>query len=209
MIETEEIVRVKSLSVDEFRSKYLKNHEPVVVSGGINDWPAVTLWSNDYLKQHAGHFVVGVKSKADYSDGTSKREDENKQEVDLATALDFMGRDDAPDLTYARESNILNEVPRLKEDIKTPEYLPKSLPSPLPTHLPSHSDFAGPIAWIGPADTIAQMHWDPEHNLYAQVRGRKTMVIMEPDVSEFTYPNQFSIVDLSEKPHFHDKHPEL
>lgn len=123
--------------------------------------------------------------------------------------LEYMTSQDAPDLSYARESDILHRAEALKPDIRTPVYFPipqASLPLP---YLPSNDGPTGPIAWVGPAGTVANLHWDPEHNLYAQVRGRKFFIILSPEESHLTYPNTFSVADLTTRRHFQQDHGQL
>lgn len=201
---TQAIKRVKTLSVDEFRSDFLEPKQPVIISGGISHWPAITLWTNDYLSMHAGHVILRVKSRADYANGKSKRETEAEAQIDLASLLSHMSSAEPPELCYARESRLLAEARQLENDIHTPDYYIGSLP-----HQPSRTGYPGPIAWLGPAGTVAQLHWDPEHNLYGQVRGQKYVVVVAPEESHLTYPNIFTVRELGEKPFFRGEHREL
>jgi hypothetical protein len=201
---TQAIKRVQTLSVDEFRSDFLEREQPVVISGGISHWPAITLWTDDYLSMHAGNVILRVKSRADYADGKSKRESETEAWIDMASLLSHMSSAEPPELCYARESRLLAEVRQLENDIRTPDYYTRSLP-----HQPNRTGYPGPIAWFGPAGTVAQLHWDPEHNLYGQVRGRKYIVVVAPEESHFTYPNIFTVKELGEKPFFRRENREL
>lgn len=198
------IKRVNALSVDEFRSDFLEREQPVVISGGISHWPAITLWTDDYLLAHAGHVSLRVKSRADYADGKSKRESETEAWIDMARLLSHISSANPPDLCYARESRLLAEAGQLENDICTPDYYTGSLP-----HEPSRTGYTGPLAWLGPAGTVAQLHWDPEHNLYGQVRGRKYIIAVAPEESHFTYPNIFTVRELGEKPFFRGENREL
>jgi len=201
---TQAIKRVKALSVNEFRSDFLEPERPVVITGGISHWPAITLWTDDYLMAQAGHATLRVKSRSDYGDGKSKRESEPEAWIDMASLLSHMSSADPPDLSYARESRLLDEARQLQNDILTPDYYTESLP-----HRPSRIGYSGPLAWLGPAGTVAQLHWDPEHNLYGQVRGRKYIIVVAPEESHLTYPNIFTVSELGEKSFFRSENCEL
>jgi hypothetical protein len=141
--------------------------------------------------------MVRVKPRADYADGASQREEEGEATCDIATLLTLMTSPEPPELSYARESRLLAQAPELQRDISTPDYVERSRP-----HLPNRTGYAGPSAWLGPAGTIAQLHWDPEHNMYCQVRGRKYVVVIAPDDGPYTYPNVFTVSALRTKPFF-------
>src|SRR6202034_2891904 len=42
--------RSHKLSGDEFRDQYYAAHRPVIITGMIDDWPALGLWGLDYFK---------------------------------------------------------------------------------------------------------------------------------------------------------------
>jgi hypothetical protein len=183
--------------MEEFRRNYLEPERPVVVVGGVADWPAVKRWTDDYLRRVVGDVTVLVKPHTDYSGGTSQRENEAQAAIDISTLLTLMASPLPPELSYARESRLLADAPRLQQDISTPEYVEQSRP-----HLTARTGYSGPSAWLGPAGTVAQLHWDPEHNVYCQVRGRKYIVVVPPDDAACTYPNVFDVAALRSKPFF-------
>ena len=45
-----EIERRKDLPYEEFACDYLFPHKPVVISGALDKWPAMTKWSPDFFK---------------------------------------------------------------------------------------------------------------------------------------------------------------
>ncbi|MBO6534359.1 MAG: cupin-like domain-containing protein, partial [Muricauda sp.] len=54
----EQIPREKTLSKEAFLQNYFKPQKPVVIERFIEDWPAYSKWSLDYMKEIAGHKEV-------------------------------------------------------------------------------------------------------------------------------------------------------
>src|SRR6476661_5526382 len=61
--------------------------------------------------------------------------------------------------------------------------------------------------WVGPAGTIAQMHWDPGHNLFAQIRGEKKWILVPPSESHMTYANKFSLSEIIQDSDVRERYP--
>ena len=57
-MELQQIDRVTTLSKKEFMERYVKPQQPVVMTKLIEDWPAHTKWSLDYIKSQAGDLTV-------------------------------------------------------------------------------------------------------------------------------------------------------
>jgi len=199
-----------ALPASLFRTQYLRRHVPVVMRGAVADWPAVNLWAPAYLTSHAGRYPVTLKSTRDYVNGRSIRETEGSRAVTLTAALKTITTSRPPRLAYLRESPVIRESPFLCRDIHVPPFVP-SRPMAIPRllHLPRTEPPLGPLAWIGPANTVAQLHWDPEHNMYAQVRGNKLIILVPPQEVAHTYPNAFSVEELALRSSLATRHPQL
>jgi Cupin-like domain len=172
------VERRERLSAEMFLQEYRIPRRPVIISDVAADWPAISSWSFDNLRQSAGAMRVYVRSRTTYSNGVSTRGNEDESEVTLSTLLDYFQSQDCPDLSYARQIPLSDFGP-LGEDVKSPPYVTE------PARYPE--------VWMGPADTVTQLHWDPAHNLFAQIRGRKHVVLVSPDEASRADPNQFSI----------------
>jgi|GEM_PF-5253347 len=207
-VQSKTLVREDNLSAERFARTYLRAHRPVVISGAASHWPAVRLWSYAYLAKLAGDHELVVRSAADYDGGLSRRENEESRKLRFADVLRFMTQKVPPPLSYARETQLLNEVPALSRDISEPPYLPACSPRRL-RYLPRDPGPPSPSAWIGPRGTMAQLHWDPEHNLYVQIRGRKRFLLISPDDADATYPNLYSVESLCRDPVFRSDHRKL
>lgn len=126
---------------------------------------------------------VVIQSKSDYGPSGSKRHFEENKEADFADVLDRMTLDDVPDISYVRQTRVWKDIKPLVDDVE-----------PL-CYGPALAKTNGNL-WVGPAGTIAQMHWDPGHNLFAQIRGEKKWILTPPSESHLTYPNKFSLSEI-------------
>jgi len=189
------IVEHESLSPTEFEERYLATHRPVILRGGAAHWPAVKKWTPSYLKAAESGSSFPVKSKSDYSDSGSKRLDEASEVRGMTEVVDMMERDDAPDMSYVRQADIKRL--RLLGDIGELTYAKQRIRR-------EHGKLG-----MGPRGTVAQLHWDPAHNLFVQVRGEKKWVLIAPAESHLTYPNRFGLSAIAQHSAFKDMYPAL
>src|SRR5579864_8193257 len=172
------------LDAEDFAQGFVLQHRPVILRGAIAHWPAVHRWSPEYLRKAVAGSKIVIKSKSDYGGSGSKRHSEDSKEVDFAEVVDMMTRDDAPDMSYARQTKVWKDIPQLAADVESLAYAPVNI-----------AKVDGSL-WVGPAGTVAQMHWDPAHNLFAQIRGKKKWILVSPSESHLTYGNKFSLGEI-------------
>jgi ribosomal protein L16 Arg81 hydroxylase len=53
------------------------------------------------------------------------------------------------------------------------------------------------------------MHWDPGHNLFAQIRGEKKWILVPPSESHMTYGNKFSLAEILQDSRVRARFPAL
>jgi len=186
-----------ALDPDDFFQSFLVQNRPVIIRGAIAHWPAVQKWSPEYLRAMVEGAKVVLQSKSDYGPSGSKRHLEASKEADFAAVVDMMTLDDAPDLSYVRQTRVWKDIEPLVADVEPLRYGPANL---------AKTD--GNL-WVGPAGTIAQMHWDPGHNLFAQIRGEKKWILAPPSESHMTYGNKFSLSEIIQDSSFRERFPAL
>jgi hypothetical protein len=184
-----------ALDPEEFSQSFLLQNRPVIIRGAIAHWPAVQKWSPEYLRSMVEGAKVVIQSKSDYGASGSKRHFEESKETDFAEVVDMMTLDDAPDMSYVRQTRVWKDIEPLVADVQPLRYGPANL---------AKTD--GNL-WIGPAGTIAQMHWDPGHNLFAQIRGEKKWILVPPSESHMTYANKFSLSEIIQDSRVRERFP--
>jgi hypothetical protein len=162
---SDDIERRYQLSRGEFLCDYYSTNRPVIITGMMDDWPAMKKWSLDYFAQNFGDRQVevqmGRESNANY-------ETEQAKHISAIKFGDFIEKvrtaGETNDFYLTANNNSANRsaLSELWDDIvQIPEYLT--------------SNPAGGFFWMGPAGTITPFHHDLTNNFMAQVIGRKRL----------------------------------
>jgi len=190
-------------SLQKFQD-YMKKQEPVILEGCCDHWPALKIWSVDYLRQVAGHRTVPVEIGSRYTDDAWGQK--------LMTISDFIDNyiinyENSPSKGYLAQHQLFDQIPELKEDLCVPDYCSLSNAS---------EENIDINAWIGPSATVSPCHFDPKQNLLTQVVGRKYIRLYHPKYSQYLYPYDNSSIltntsqvdvenpDVSKFPFFHE-----
>lgn len=96
------------------------------------------------------------------------------------------GEDDRP--LYLAQHDLFAQFPKLAADILTPDYVFSS-PPPTPTYQPPTTESGVVInVWAGKGGRGSPAHTDPFYNCFAQVVGRKRVLLVPPHHKEAMYP---------------------
>ncbi len=144
------IDRVKSISKSDFIQNYLKPQVPVVIENLVDDWPAVSKWNFDYIKQKVGDKIVPLYDDrpVDYKDGFN----EPHATMKMSDYIDLLQKEPTKYRIFLY--NVLKEVPELQEDFDFPDIglrLMKSLP----------------MLFFGGEDSHTFMHYDIDLGQYS------------------------------------------
>ncbi|WP_394836376.1 cupin-like domain-containing protein [Pendulispora rubella] len=185
------IVRRSGLSREEFDREYREPNLPVVMTDALTDWPALGKWTLPWFEQQHGNQPVTVDVSVageSYFDRLHRGENLSR-ETTLGELIREIRNEPACQY-YLAESAFLDSVPELFADIPTPRYHP---PGRALTRR----------FWLGPANTVSGFHQDsagqlaPTCILFAQIYGRKRVVLASPDQSHLMYPARASRVAAS------------
>jgi hypothetical protein len=159
-----EIERRHRLPRAEFLEEYYSTNRPVIITGMMDDWPAMKRWNLDYFAQRFGDREVEVQFGRSAADNY---EIEREKYLTRMKFADYVARLRTAGVTndfyMTANNNSLNKqtLPELWDDIvQIPEYL-------------DGRDRMNGFLWIGPAGTITPFHHDLTNNFMAQVIGRK------------------------------------
>ncbi|KAJ0266256.1 F-box protein [Hirschfeldia incana] len=162
-LERDNIVRVRGISVEDFITKFEEPNKPVLLEGCLDDWPAVTKWTKEYLTKVSGdvEFAVGpVEMKLEnyfrYSDGVTEERP-----------------------LYLFDPKFAEKVTVLDSEYDVPVYFKEDLFSVLGRERPDYR-------WIiiGPSGSGSSFHIDPNSTSAwnAVITGSKKWVLFPPDV---------------------------
>ena len=162
-----EIERRHKLSRDEFLREYYSTNRPVIITGMMDDWPAMRKWDLDYFAERFGDRVVEVQMGRTKGANYETEREKYIQKIrfgDFVEKIRTAGQTNDYYLTANNSSANRQILAELWDDIvQIPEYLAVDQP--------------GGFFWLGPAGTITPFHHDLTNNFMAQVIGRKRIKI--------------------------------
>ncbi len=168
--DTGEIERRHKLPREELLREYYTTNRPVIITGMMDDWPAMKKWNLDYFAETFGERVVEVQMNRTAGDQGAQYETNRERFIGKLKFGEFVERartaGETNDFYLTANNNSSNRsiLPELWEDIgRLPEYLTSDQPSG--------------FFWMGPAGTVTPFHHDLTNNFMAQVMGRKLLRI--------------------------------
>lgn len=182
------VERRHRLSRDAFyRDHYLLN-KPVIITGMLDDWPALEQWNIDYLRAAAGDADVEVQmgraADGDYELNSARL----RRRMPFGDYLDLVAQADHSNDFYMTANNASHNraaLAALWRDIgRLPEYLDPASPD-------------DGFLWIGPKGTRTPLHHDLTNNFMAQVMGCKRIRLIPACEAARVYNHRhcFSAVD--------------
>ncbi len=163
-----EIERRHKLAHREFLDSYYCSSRPVIVTGMMDDWPALAKWSLDYFAHNFGDREVDVQVGRNAGGNYEADREKYRSKMIFSDFIDKVRTSGVSnDIYITASNNSANKetLPELWDDIvQIPEYLNGGV---------LHNGFL----WIGPAGTITPFHHDLTNNFMAQVMGRKRILL--------------------------------
>jgi hypothetical protein len=164
-----EIERRHKLSRAEFIRDHYSANRPVIITGMMDDWPAMSKWGLDYFSEKFGAREVDVQIGRNSGDGNyeAQREKYRRKMMfgEFVEMVRTAGVTNDLYITASNNSSNKDALPELWDDIVQ-----------IPEYLDGRSQQSG-FFWFGPAGTITPFHHDLTNNFMAQVLGRKRVKI--------------------------------
>ncbi|KAF9166300.1 hypothetical protein DFQ26_008198 [Actinomortierella ambigua] len=203
-------------SLEEFaRHVHQPNPTPVILTGAMDHWPALTKWTDlDRLCKAAGpDRLVPIEIGRQYTDehwtqklvttrefirqyilqpsasssSTTSTSPSSQPALDTdADDADTNADANAAAVGYLAQHNLFEQIPRLRRDIDIPDYCCVG-PAEDTARGYEPPDDTLLHAWFGPKGTVSPLHTDPYHNLLAQVVGYKYVRLYAPSQTPYLY----------------------
>lgn len=191
----ESVARVACPTLKEFFQEIRPRRQPVVLTGCVDHWPAMRLWSHDYLSETFGDLMVPCEMSnlfdcVNVSDkGTIQRVERDR--IPLSQAISAMREPDSR--AYVTEWHALEESEMLRSHVDIGG-----------ENLFSHKHRSPMQMYVGSKNSFTPLHFDRAPNFTTHIRGSKTWKIFAPADSKklYSYPR------LSQMGHFTKLHTE-
>jgi ribosomal protein L16 Arg81 hydroxylase len=193
------VERRDSIPRTEFLERYYAANRPVIFTGLMKDWPALSRWNPEYFKTVYGDTLVEVMTGRSQDPRYELNCHAHKDEIRFADYVDMVTSAGESNDCYLVANNGFFGRPEMKPLLEDIRFFEEHLN---PTQISDRVHF-----WFGPSGTVTPLHHDVMNIILAQVYGRKRVLLISPDQSHRLY-NQvgvYSEVD-PESPN-HKKHP--
>jgi hypothetical protein len=172
------VERRAQVSREEFFSRYHRQNHPVILTDMMDQWPAMTRWTPDYLKRICGDEIVQIMSGRDSDPHYEIRSENRKTPMRFGEYVDKVVTAGQTNDFYLVAQNEFMQTTggkRLYDDILPP-----------PDYLDDRRD--GYIfMWFGPGGTVTPLHHDTADIFLAQVQGRKRVTMIPASNKALVY----------------------
>lgn len=163
-------------SVEDFAERYVRCERPVIVRGGVGDWPPSYKWTPEYLKAMCGTFQVkiGVSTNGHYGEYAERLNGGVAPEIAFANAIDNIFVPTNADQKCRVHQEPLNKWAALHDESPPIRYVLRKV--------------VAKNIWMGSAGNVTKMHYDMQDNINVQLRGRKEIILFPSAQLDELYP---------------------
>jgi hypothetical protein len=185
------VERRSRLSRDEFRDRYYAANRPVILTGLMIGWQAMTRWTPQYLKSIAGDQTIEVMMGRDADPKYEMNARVHRQNLRFADYIDMVYSGKVTNDYYLVANNGFLQRPEMRTLLD--DFTPFS------EYLRHTEEGRQCFLWFGPAGTVTPLHRDTSNILIAQVAGRKRYRMIPASQWQYLYNNEgvFSDVDCA------------
>ena len=173
------IYRKEGLGKDEFLEDHYAVNRPVILSGMIDAWPALHLWTPQYLKERVGSTPVEIQANRGKDHGYERDKERHRHTMAFDAFIEEIVHGDAGNRLYMTAYNSSANRAALAPLTSDLGFID--------TLLSREADFPNGMMWIGPEGTFTPLHHDLTNNLLVQLRGRKRILLCAPAESGKLY----------------------
>lgn len=166
--------------------KLIRKNIPFVLTGIGTTWKAHRLWDLDYFDRVAGHRTIHCVSL----DEKNLTKYEEIQKITFSEFISAIKANISETNTHLQKRLYLvisriaahknrpdPQLPALLKDIEIPSFLPRRRLWTV-------------NLWVGAGDNKSNLHFDPDNNVLAPIKGTKELILISPNQGKFLYRNR-------------------
>ena len=161
---------VDAIAPEQFYRDFYALNRPAKLTGLVDHWPAMRLWSLDYFAAMAGDRIVEAQVQRESAADYELAKDSHRRGVRFAEYVEWLRPDEASNDVYLTAYNSGTNAVALAplwKDIGDVAILERR----------GESDG---FLWLGPRGTLTPWHHDLTNNLLVQVLGQKRVRMAPP-----------------------------
>jgi hypothetical protein len=188
------VERVHRPERQDFYRRFVRTRTPAIITGLMDDWPAMQKWDASYLFKHLGDADLPINQQDPKSNLILGRIG-NFIRMGAADAVRSIENPDDDNVYYLRAFPFFKS-PDLWEDVRIPDICPNWIDlrnAPFTADRKQISRVLEETLFIGGAGVTTPYHSDGMTTgaILAQVKGRKHCVLISDDQHKAMYPKPF------------------
>ncbi len=173
------VERRETLDAETFFRDYYAANRPVVMTGMMKDWAALTRWTPQYFRERFGHVSVQIQSGRNSDPDYEMNIEKHRRVLPFADYVELVEAGGSGNDHYLVANNQVFDKTGLGELMQELQLFPELMD-------PSRSSNSV-FFWYGPQGTVTPLHHDPCNLILAQVRGRKRIKMYPPIQTPLLY----------------------
>ena len=166
-----QVAVIKTPSFDMFIRDYYSKHLPVVLTGGVDNWPALDKWNPEYFLDLYGDKDIEVQFDREQDPLYERNAGKHKKRMSMREFVGMVldnGDSNNYYMTANNTKNSMSSIASLFEDIDDfgDGYRKKS------------EGKIDAFLWFGPKGTFTPIHHDLTNNMLVQIYGRKKVTLI-------------------------------
>lgn len=197
-----EVERRQTPDFPTFVKAYYSKHLPVVLTGGVDHWPALNKWTPDFLLEHFGEKEIEVQFDRDQDPLYERNAGRHKKKMFMREFVDLVQEGGNSNNYYMTANNTKNSFPSL-------EPLFKDVADFGEGYRQQDTIQSGNLFWFGPKGTLTPIHHDLTNNMLVQIYGRKKITLIPALQVPWLY-NDKGVFSAADFPNFDvQRHPHM
>ncbi len=165
-----DIERIKTPDFQTFIDNYYSKHLPVLLTEGIDHWPALKKWTPEFLLEQFGDKEIEVQFDREKDPLYERNSSKHKKKLLMREFITLINQGDSNN-HYMTANNTKNSFSSLKPLFKDVADFGEG-------YRQQESIKSANLFWFGPKGAFTPIHHDLTNNMLVQIYGRKKVTLI-------------------------------